>query len=291
MSQSSPTEANSEAFTVDTDARWKEIQELSHEIAYSDRVPSRIESALCGAVVRAREAMQEVARLKVLQSASGHRATADGSVTVSILTSPEEIAQHEAVIRESKAALAATLPEAQQPEKPLGQRLREAGFADAPNFDQRVMIETAGVAPQPATIGVCRQCGYTIVTQDAPQPATARSEPDFNQDVNLHADTIVERFEAAQEEASPAERLRDFLTDPECHIADDIPDHIWLPFCESLRSETPAGGMAKVPAKITKAMHLAACEVMLREGNPQEIMDAMLAAAPSPDGNSREGGS
>jgi hypothetical protein len=66
----SPNEANSEASTVDTDARWKEIQELSHEIAYSERVPSRIESALCGAVVRAREAMQEVAQLKALQSAS-----------------------------------------------------------------------------------------------------------------------------------------------------------------------------------------------------------------------------
>lgn len=47
-----------------TDERWKEIQELSHEIAYSDHVPSPIESALCGAVVRAREAMSDAARYR-----------------------------------------------------------------------------------------------------------------------------------------------------------------------------------------------------------------------------------
>lgn len=39
---------------------------------------------------------------------------------------------------------------------------------------------------------------------------------------------------------SPAELLRDFLADPECHVADDIPDEIWIPFCESLRAQVPA---------------------------------------------------
>ena len=55
------------------DERWMEIQGMSHEIANSSRVPSRIESALCGAVVRAREAMRDAARYRWLRDASAEQ--------------------------------------------------------------------------------------------------------------------------------------------------------------------------------------------------------------------------
>ena len=47
-----------EAFAVDEDMLWKEIQRMSHEIAYADSPPTPLGAALCGAVVRAREAIQ-----------------------------------------------------------------------------------------------------------------------------------------------------------------------------------------------------------------------------------------
>jgi hypothetical protein len=46
--------------TVDEEKRWEEIQAISHEIAYSDRIPTKVDSALCGAVLRARELADEL---------------------------------------------------------------------------------------------------------------------------------------------------------------------------------------------------------------------------------------
>lgn len=54
----------SDILQVDEDQRWLEIQNLSAEIAYRDDPPSVIESALCGAVYRARAWHRELTRLR-----------------------------------------------------------------------------------------------------------------------------------------------------------------------------------------------------------------------------------
>lgn len=48
----------STVLTVDEGARWREIEKLSSNIAYSDPMPSPTESALCGAVTRAKDALE-----------------------------------------------------------------------------------------------------------------------------------------------------------------------------------------------------------------------------------------
>ena len=54
-------------------------------------------------------------------------------------------------------------------------------------------------AVQPATIGVCRQCGYTIVTQDAPLPATQRSELVLDHEIGERLDELSKRLMATTE--------------------------------------------------------------------------------------------
>lgn len=49
---------------VDEDARWIEICKISDEIAHGDTSPSKVESALCGAVWRAKEARAQIAGLE-----------------------------------------------------------------------------------------------------------------------------------------------------------------------------------------------------------------------------------
>ncbi len=49
--------------TVDVDARWLEIQSISNRIAAADTNPTELESALCGAVYRAREFQRQLTAL------------------------------------------------------------------------------------------------------------------------------------------------------------------------------------------------------------------------------------
>jgi hypothetical protein len=55
--------------TVNRADRWIEIQALSAAIARKDGVPTEVESALCGAVVRAREWLEELEATKELFAA------------------------------------------------------------------------------------------------------------------------------------------------------------------------------------------------------------------------------
>lgn len=54
----------SDTLEVDRGARWTEIQALSRKVASKDGAPTEIESALCGAVVRARDALEENEHLR-----------------------------------------------------------------------------------------------------------------------------------------------------------------------------------------------------------------------------------
>lgn len=63
-----------EAMAVDEDMRWAEIQRISHDIAHADRAPTDVESALCGAVVRAKEFKQRAEAAE--QRAAGMEANA-----------------------------------------------------------------------------------------------------------------------------------------------------------------------------------------------------------------------
>lgn len=54
------------AFSVDEEARWREIQRLSDAIVQKDEPPTELESALCGAVWRARLVQKSDAHAELL---------------------------------------------------------------------------------------------------------------------------------------------------------------------------------------------------------------------------------
>jgi hypothetical protein len=64
------SELSRNASSVDQVSRWEEIQALSRKVASQDRAPTEVESALCGAVVRAREWLEELEATKELLAAS-----------------------------------------------------------------------------------------------------------------------------------------------------------------------------------------------------------------------------
>jgi len=59
-----PQAATGTPVTVDRAKRWERILEISKEIAYRDEPPNEVESALCGAVVRAREFAERIVTLE-----------------------------------------------------------------------------------------------------------------------------------------------------------------------------------------------------------------------------------
>ena len=141
------SEAKGEAFTVDTNARWREIQEISYEIAYSDRVPSRVESALCGAVLRAREAMQEVERL----SASSERAGDDDRDTWRAAWQ-----RSEARIKELEAELAAVQDAREAAEREA--RRKEQEQLDAVQMLRTFVDRFGDLAEFRAVVAAIRAC-------------------------------------------------------------------------------------------------------------------------------------
>lgn len=62
QSSREPEGGTSNAATVDNDARWEEIQRIARRVAEQDSAPTEVESALCGAVTRAREWKQAAPR-------------------------------------------------------------------------------------------------------------------------------------------------------------------------------------------------------------------------------------
>lgn len=67
-----------DAMTVDRLARWAAILEMSKAIAYRDTPPSEVESALCGAVLRAREFADHIVKLERELATAREQGRAEG---------------------------------------------------------------------------------------------------------------------------------------------------------------------------------------------------------------------
>lgn len=73
---------NEQGLTVDQDARWQEIQRMSDAIALRGEPPSELESALCGAVWRAREALKALTQPSETKAGTGETPRTDAKILV-----------------------------------------------------------------------------------------------------------------------------------------------------------------------------------------------------------------
>ena len=82
--------SDEQGMTIDQDARWLEIQRLSDAVARKDDAPGELESALCGAVWRAREWEAALGRINEVTEA------------VNMLLDAEEMQLHNVAIFKGK---------------------------------------------------------------------------------------------------------------------------------------------------------------------------------------------